>query len=54
MYAGTFTASMKNTNFKSTNMQNKGTFNKTQVPHDLHSPSPESCLTFSAYAVIWI
>lgn len=46
MYAGTFTAGMKNTNFKPIYMQNKGTSNKTQVPHYLYSLSPESCLTF--------
>lgn len=45
MYAGTFTASMKNTNFKPTYMQNKGTIKKTRVPHDFHSLSPESYLT---------
>lgn len=46
MYAGTFTAGMKNTNFKPIYMQNKGTCNRTQVPHYLYSSSPESCLTF--------
>lgn len=47
MYAGTFTASMKiQTSNPPICKTNKGTFKKTQVPHDLYSSSPESCLTF--------
>lgn len=56
MYADTFTASMKNTNFKSTNMQNKQRHlqqSKCLMTYTAQALSPASHFSLSAYAALY-